>query len=155
MRKLMLTFCLLTIVPVSGRAEDGSLPRGYVFFAPGMVERETTLHLGVGGEVPIYKGLGMGGELGYLGPANYFGEGFGILSANATYDFPRATSGKLGPFATGGYSLGFRSGSINGFNYGIGMNYWIVDRIGLRVEFREHVFDRTHFHGFRIGWIFH
>jgi opacity protein-like surface antigen len=153
MRSLICTICLLTILPSLARAEGEPGPRGYVFFAPGRVEKETTLHVGAGMDGAIYKGLGAGAELGFLGPRQELREGFGIFSVNGLYDFPQLRpSAKLHPFATAGYSLGFRSGTINGYNFGFGANYWISERMGLRFEYRDNVFHHEDFHGFRIAW---
>jgi hypothetical protein len=144
---------LLTIVPVIARAEDEPGPRGYVFFASGEVEKASTIHLGAGVEGAIYRGFGAGSEVGYLGPTHGFREGFGIFSANGLYDFPQVgPSSKLHPLVTGGYSLGFRNGTANGYNFGFGVNYWVAERNGLRLEYRENVIHHEHFHGFRVAW---
>jgi hypothetical protein len=117
------------------------------------VEKDSTIHIGGGAEGAIYKGVGAGAEVGYLGPTHGYGGGFGIFSANGLYDFPQVKrSAKLHPLATGGYSLGFRSGTINGYNFGFGVNYWIGERNGLRLEYRENVFRHEHFRGFRVAW---
>jgi hypothetical protein len=117
-----------------------------------------TLHFGVGGEGLVYKGLGVGGEIGYLGATRHLNEGFGVFSPNVSYHFLNATkSGKLAPFVTGGYSLLFRSGVGHAVNFGGGVNYWFKDRVGVRLEFRDHVViypDLGHFFGFRIGLAF-
>jgi len=67
------------------------------------------------------------------------------------YDFQAPASSKLIPFATAGYSLGVRSGTINGFNFGFGANYWVADGKGIRFEFRQHRFVGRAFDEFRIG----
>ena len=98
-------------------------------------------------------------EIGYLAPARSISEGVGILSANGSYHFLNGEpSQKLVPFVTGGYSLAFREGSANLFNFGGGVNYWFRERMGLRLEFRDHVIPdgnhSDHFLGFRIGLTF-
>src|SRR6476661_8309420 len=50
---------------------------------------------GAGGEGLFYKGLGMGAEVGYVGPFRDTGNGFGILSTDVVYHFRR--SSKLVP----------------------------------------------------------
>jgi hypothetical protein len=65
----------------------------------------------------------------------------GILSFNGSYHFGR--SQKLSSFVSGGYSIGIREGHISLANFGGGTNYWFRDRVGLRLEFRDHV-DRDH-----------
>jgi len=153
MRLLIMAVCLFTLVPLANAQSESTGPRGYVFFAPGVADHSSTIHFGGGGEFPIYKGLGAGGELGYLAPTSYIRDGFGVFSLNGTYDFLQGRrSAKVSPFATTGYSLGFRDGHVNGYNFGGGIHYWFADRMGLRAEFRDHVFEKTHFYGFRIGW---
>lgn len=60
------------------------------------------------------------------------------------------------PFVTGGYSLRIRAGVASAFNFGGGVNYWFKDRVGLRLEFRDHIShsDLNYFYGFRIGLAF-
>jgi len=94
--------------------------------------------------------------LGYITGWRDFGNGIGMLSVNGSYHFNR--NRKLSPFISGGYSMAFRSGAINLFNFGGGINYWFRDRIGLRLEFRDHVYSQyshsTHYLGGRIGCSF-
>jgi hypothetical protein len=159
---MMLIVFVMTLAPAIGMAQTAKEHRGqgYVFVAPGAVSSEgttATLHFGVGGEGLVHKGLGIGAEIGYVGPTRGLGEGIGIFSANGSYHFRNASaSGKLVPFVTGGYSLAFREGAASGVNFGGGVNYWFRERIGLRLEFRDQVFadGATHFYGFRIGLAF-
>ena len=132
---------------------------GHVFIAPGATSGDgvtATLHFGGGGDVLVYKGLAAGAELGYLAPVQSLGDGFGIFSANLSYYFA-GRQRRLVPFVTGGYSLAFRSGTASGGNFGGGVEYWLRDHVGLRFEFRDHVFssDSPHFYGFRFGVAFH
>jgi hypothetical protein len=135
--------------------------QGYVFFAPGATfaggQHIGTMHFGGGGEVLPYKGIGIGGEIGYFTPWEDFSAGFGILSANGSYHFLR--NRKVSPFVTAGYSLGFRDGSINLVNFGGGINWWFANRLGLRLEARDHIrsrepFARVHYFSGRIGLSF-
>jgi len=134
--------------------------QGYVFFGPGATSGSSTtwVNFGGGGEGFVKGGLSVGGEIGGFTPAQNFGDGFGILSANAGYHFLKASkSGKVVPFVSGGYSLFFRSGSASGVNFGGGLDYWFKDRVGLRFEVRDHVvieYPDTHYAGFRLGLIF-
>lgn len=146
-------------------AQDNPSPErrgwGYGFFSLGGESNRggTTdmLHLGAGGEGLVYKGVGVGVELGYLTPLRAFRSGFGVLSTNGSYHFVRPQS-KWAPFVTGGYSLGFREDTVNLVNFGGGVNYWMRDRVGLRLEFRDHVLSTegytSHFWGFRFGVTF-
>jgi len=115
--------------------------RGYAFFAPGaFVEHGRSLgllHFGGGGEGMLYKGLGVGAELGYVAPWRESSSGIGLLSLNGLYQF--RNNRKITPFVTAGYSLAFREGHINMFNIGGGAHWWFANRIGLRMEFRDHI----------------
>lgn len=129
---------------------------GYLFFAPGVItspgNSTGSLHFGGGGEGFLHKGIAAGAELGYLAPWNDFGGGIGLLSLDGQYHFNRGQ--KVVPFVTAGYSLGFRSGHENLFNYGLGANIWMRANKGLRLEFRDHVDSSNHYIDFRIGYAF-
>lgn len=144
-----------------GQTENGHSGQGYVFFAPGSMSRSHTLllHAGGGGEGLIFKGLGAGAEIGYLFPRWYVGDGIGLFSVNGSYHFGARTPGrKLVPFVTAGYSLAFRGGHANLANFGGGVHYWFTDRVGLRAEFRDHVwacsYCSSHLWGVRVGVAF-
>lgn len=160
MRKLIFAILLAVLLPLAAAAQGKEHSgQGYAFVAPGSTsEGGSTLHFGVGVEGLVYKGLGVGGEIGYLGATRKLSEGFGVFSPNVSYHFLNATkSGKLVPFVTGGYSLLFRSDVAHAGNFGGGVNYWFKDRIGARLEFRDHVVGHSglgHFFGFRIGLAF-
>ena len=123
--------------------DDGSRAagQGYVFFAPGAAVAERSslglAQFGGGGEALIYKGAGIGAELSYVTPWSNYSAGIGLLSLDGSYHFAR--SRKISPFVTGGYSLAFRQGHINLVNFGGGVNCWISNRIGIRLELRDHV----------------
>lgn len=154
MRSQLFPALVLIILTISAAAQNRG--QGYIFAAPGGVANggDATLHFGGGGEGLVYKGLGAGAEIGFMGPASYMGEGFGVFSANGSYHFRRDQ--KLVPFVTSGYTLFFRDGSANLVNFGGGVNYWFRDHLGLRVEFRDHVLPspNTHFWEFRFGLAF-
>jgi len=156
MRKVMIASSLLLFMLRTGFAqENASAAEGYAFFAPGITSSggEGTAHIGFGGEL-LFKGIGIGPEIGYLTPIRSFGDGIGTLSPNISYHF-RST--QLSPFVTGGYTLFFRNGHANGFNYGGGVDYWLADKKALRFEVRDNVmaeYDHTHFWGFRVGLSF-
>lgn len=60
----------------------------------------------------------------------------------------------MDPFVTAGYTLFFRSGHANLWNFGGGLNYWFASRLGLKVELRDHIWPEngaTHYWGVRIG----
>jgi hypothetical protein len=158
MRKLIWITLLMTLLPGLALAQTTGERRihGYLFAAPGANTEGSpvTLHIGGGIDGRVYRGVGVGGEIGFLGPASSLRDSFGIFSVNTSYHFlTGAKSGKLAPFVSGGYSLFFRDGTANAVNFGGGVNYWFKDRVGLRVEFRDHVAPEypDHFLGVRIG----
>ncbi|MDX2149696.1 MAG: hypothetical protein SFV54_03105 [Bryobacteraceae bacterium] len=154
----------LVLVPILAASTFAQYSHGYVFVAPGgssfstrsFGDTDATLHLGGGGEWVSRIGLGAGAELGYLAGTNSLGNGFGTASLTGSYHFLRR--GKWDPFAAAGYTLGFRSGTLNMFHFGGGTNYWFSRRAGLKLEFRDHVFSpgpaNVHFWGFRFGATF-
>ncbi|HWC00040.1 MAG TPA: hypothetical protein VG672_25205 [Bryobacteraceae bacterium] len=154
-------FCLVWLAAIAGslRAQSSN---GYVFFAPGGATccgyTAMTLQMGAGGEAVIWNGIGAGAELGVAGQRSDFGGTVaGVFSPNGYYHFLRGKDLKLDPFVTGGYTLLFRSGSANLFNFGGGVNYWFHRRLGARLEFRDHVYtgDGTlHYWGIRVGLAF-
>jgi hypothetical protein len=150
---------ILVLVPAAALGQAASEPRGwgYGFGAVGGASggSDATLHVGGGGEGLVYKGLGLGAEIGYLSPFQGLGDGIGILSTNVGYHFVKPNR-KLAPFVTGGFSLAFRNGASGGGNFGGGIQYWMRPHLGLRFEFRDHVFssDSPHLYGFRVGLSF-
>jgi hypothetical protein len=161
MRKIILGVLFLIIASGVALAQSSNQRRawGYVFAGAGGATgsgSEGLFTVGAGGEGLVYKGLGFGAEVGYLAPFRGAGNGFGILSTDASYHFDRGSS-KLVPFVTGGYSLAFRGGAASsGGNFGGGVQYWMKDHLGLRLEFRDHVFssDSPHEYQFRVGLSF-
>jgi len=155
--------CLGLLILLAGAAGAQS-SNGYVFFAPGGVSccgyTAMTLHLGVGGEAVLGKGVGIGAEIGALGTREDFVEAVsGTFSANGYYHFAHRKDVKVDPFVTGGYTLLFRSGHINLFNFGGGLNYWAGRRFGIRLEARDHVYapefgSALHYWGVRFGLAF-
>jgi hypothetical protein len=150
---------LLSTLPVPARAQHS---HGYLFIAPGGVSgggnTEATFQIGAGGEGVFGKGIGAGVEISALGPASSWAEDvLGVASFNGYYHFIHSGS-RLDPYATGGYSLLFRSGHANLGNFGAGVNYWFIPRIGMKAEFRDHVWSPSdgtlHYWGVRFGLTF-
>ena len=168
MRYLFLVTLGLFLFPAMGEAQEEAAPpsrgQGYVFFAPGKGYPGSvrTLHFGGGGEGVLYKGLAIGGDIGYLFvPEGGFGTGVGLLSASGSYHFRNIQSfKKLVPFVTAGYSLAFRSGTANLFHFGGGVTNWFTERVGFRMEFRDTVLPNFcgcgtgHMLQFRAGFAF-
>ena len=140
-------------------SRQGHRGQGYLFIAPGMyignADSIAILHVGGGGEFLVYRGLGVGAEVGAIGALQESRDGLGLFSANGSYHFSRLR--KLSPFLSGGYSIVGGNGQRNLVNFGGGVNYWLRERIGLRLEFRDHVYaDGTgrQLLGFRVGFAF-
>jgi len=147
---------VLTILVAPATAQSS---HGYAFFAPGASScsgcNNMMLHFGGGAEGIIGKGIGVGAELGFLAPRQNVGEGLGVFSPNGYFHFRgKNKDRKVDPFVTGGYTLFFRSGHANLWNFGGGLNYWFASRLGLKVELRDHIWPEngaTHYWGVRIG----
>jgi hypothetical protein len=158
MSKLMTVILLAAILPSAVAAQSKEhRGQGYVFIAPTSTSGGTAgLHFGVGGEGLVYKGLGVGGEIGYLGVGRDLSQRAGIFSPNVSYNFLR--SKKVSPFLTGGYSLvASGSGAGNAVNLGGGIHWWFKEHIGLRFEFRDHFppgEPQFHIIGVRFGLAF-
>lgn len=121
---------------------------GYFFIAPGGVSTgggtSTTLHLGAGAEGLPGKGFGIGAEIGALGLTQAWGDIVaGTFSPNGYFHFARYRRSKVDPFVTSGYTLLFRNGHTNLFNFGGGVNYCLRSNLGLRMVFRDHVQHRN------------
>jgi hypothetical protein len=144
------------VKPVSGL--------GYGFLGVGAAvgdgDSTGTWHVGGGGEAIFADAVGVGAEIGYLNSFEEGSDGIGMLSINGTYHFGGGnTSAKVRPFLTGGYSLGFSGGETDSlFNVGAGVDFWLKPKVGLRVEFRDHIWtednDTLQFLGVRVGVTF-
>jgi hypothetical protein len=154
------TFWIAMIGAIPAAASAQVTAVGYAFGAPGFAtcgcgESMTTLHAGGGGEARIADTLGIGADVGYLGPFEYFSEGFGMLSVNGSYYLQTPGGGhRIRPFVTTGYTMAFRDGNAHLWNVGGGLDYWTSRRVGLRFEVRDHIWvdeGRAHFWGPRIG----
>ena len=151
---------LLLLTSASLRSQPSNV---YAFLAPGGATccgtTSMTVQFGAGGEAVVWKGVGLGAELGVLGSHDDFGgTALGVLSLNGYYHFIHRNNLRLDPFVTGGYTLLFRSGTANLFNFGGGATYWFHPRFGARLEFRDHVYapqTTVNYWGFRVGLAFH
>jgi hypothetical protein len=162
-------FRLLALILLSGSAACAQSSNGYAFFAPGGVtccgHTAMTLHAGFGGEAVLGHGIGLGAEIGALGTRQDFADSVaGAFSPNGYYHFVHRRRAKVDPFVTAGYTVLFRSGHLNFFNFGGGFNYWGNGRLGLRLEVRDHVHSEwasqwfegptLHYWGVRVGLAF-
>ena len=102
--------------------------------------------------------VGLGAEFGAVGAWNNYRNAIGLFSLNGSWHFADR-AGRFDPFVTGGYTLGFRSGTLNFGNFGGGANIWLRESFGLRVEFRDHLHissrvPNLHYWGVRFGVAF-
>jgi hypothetical protein len=141
----------------------GQSGAGYAFFAPsqsrGGGDSAFVTHFGGGGRWTAKSGVGFGAELGIGGPKGDFGEACaGVFSPNGYYVFKTGNE-KVQPFVTGGYTrtFGHRFG-LNWGNFGAGVTYWAAPRVGLLIEFRDHVArergQTVQLYGIRLGVAF-
>jgi len=121
----------------------------------------TFIHAGGGGEARLANRFGLGGELGVLKPVtNQYAITSGLASVTPAYHFiARGSNRTIDPFVNGGFSVLFGSGAGAAIHYGVGLNYWVGRRLGLRFEFRHHLWspeagEAIHLIGFRIGVAF-
>jgi hypothetical protein len=152
-KKLIATAALLMMVSANLSAQNADPQhrgQGYLFLGVGSgTDLPSFEHVGGGGEVLLFRGLGVGGELGAMGRP---GEGVGVFSIDASYHFLHVRGRpKLVPFVEGGYTRTFGNKgftlSENLFNFGGGIHYWVFNRVGLRLEFRDYVAHEHFFVG--------
>jgi hypothetical protein len=124
----------------------------YVFAGPGGIsaggETGKVLYGGMGAEVTVGSGIGLGAEAGVIRQVSQGWHGvLGIASANVYYHFIHGLD-RSDPFVTVGYSSAFRGahqeagqdrGQANLLNFGGGLNYWFQPNLGLKLEFRDHL----------------
>ena len=128
---------LLAILPIAALAQGRALGvQPYTFLAPGAVSGGATLHVGGGVDVVHRTGLGVGTELGWIGPfPSGFDYGIGLLSFSGSY---RWTQGdRVVPFVNAGVSNVALRGSGRAWHAGGGVEYWIGNGFGLRLELRD------------------
>ncbi len=167
MAKENLVILVLMLTPITTSAQQsGSYVYG--FAGPVVVPQSAFtrwngnfVHVGGGAEGRLTNRFALGGELGVLKPvSNREAITTGLASGTPAYHFiSRESSRKIDPFIDGGVSLLFGRGGAVAFHYGGGLNYWIHRRVGLRLEFRHHLWspeagEAIHLVGFRIGLTF-
>jgi hypothetical protein len=165
MKELIATAALLLIAPAWASAQDAGHQyrgEGYLFIGEGTYPENSETYgvsyVGGGGEVRLFKGLGVESELGVMGRPGVWGEG--LFSVDPSYQFLRASSkSKLVPFVEAGYTRTFANNVNfplgNLFNFAGGIHYWAFKRLGLRLEFRDYVqhtpWVTTHYPALRIA----
>ncbi|HVN78256.1 MAG TPA: hypothetical protein VMW38_04605 [Terriglobia bacterium] len=147
MRKdLFLSFLVVlfsTIGAFSQPTQESHISKGYgyVYGGPGATiafcdcGNEATVAIGGGGEGLLKGGFGLGIDGGYFFVPSVGAQyGIGLVSPSALYQFK--TRGKTNPFVLGGYTLAFRGGVANLVHFGGGVNHWLGQHWGLRLEVR-------------------
>lgn len=181
MKKLISTTALLFLIPTLASAQNTDhQPRGlgYVFLGAGTHEMSPTA--GFGGEGYVYKGLGMGVEVGAAGLSGNPNKATGLGSADVSYHFfPKKIRGNAAPFVAGGYTvffghnthtgtglLGHKPLMTQGFNVWGGVDVFVSKHIGGRFDVRyyghggrilNYIFpnlDQLSFVAFRISMTF-
>lgn len=156
---------LLASLPASAQMSSGYV---YVFGGPVVVPKSAYtrwngdfVHVGGGGEGHFTDRFALGGEIGVLMPVtNPYAVTTALASVTPAFHFiPRGSKRKFDPFVGGGLSLLAGRGSGFAIHYGGGMNYWLRRRIGLRFEFRDHIWspesgEAVHLVDFRVGVVF-
>jgi hypothetical protein len=156
---------LLASLPVFAQMSSGYM---YVFGGPVVVPKSAYtrwngdfVHVGGGGEGRLTDRFALGGEIGVLKPVtNQYAVTTALASVTPAFHFIRRDSKrKFDPFVDGGLSLLAGKGGAFTIHYGGGMNYWLRRRIGLRFEFRHHIWsvesgEAVHMVGFRVGMVF-
>ena len=168
MKKLAVCVFVFALARVTGAEPkaSGYTSQGYAQFGVGgcsigvghlvSIGCGAVLNVTSGGEGFVYRGLAAGGEGGYGWISGNFKDGVGMFSANPAYHFKgQGRSRALVPFITGGYSMLFRDGHVNGFNAGGGATWWTGAHFGVRCEGRIHHFGvgplGANVYMFRIG----
>lgn len=165
-KTILMTLASLYFSIAASAQQSGSYV--YAFGGPVVVPQSaftrwdgSFLHVGGGGEGRLTDRFALGGELGVLKPlTNRYAVTTGLASVTPAYHFiPRDSNRKIDPFVDGGLSLLFGSGGAIAVHYGGGVNYWVGRRMGLRLEFRHHLWspeagEAIHLVGFRIGVTF-
>jgi hypothetical protein len=134
---LVLTLIASSQVLAQNEARSWAQFFGGVGALTGGGDSQSVLHIGAGGEGLLAGGFGVTGEIGYLSNFQDFSGGIGVFSAGGMYAFNRDR--KTVPFVNGGYTLFFRSGTANGFFFGGGVNHWMGEKWGIRIEGRDQV----------------
>jgi hypothetical protein len=164
MKGLVITAAFLLIAPALTLAQDAGHQyrgEGYLFIGEGTYPTHPGLygvgHVGGGGGVLLFKGLGVESELGAMGRP---GDGVGLFSVDPSYRLlPSRSKSKVVPFVEAGYTRAFDNQgftySDNLFNFGGGIRYWPFKRWGMRLEFRDYVdhspFVTNHYPALRIA----
>ena len=146
---------LLACTAIS-RSADAQIPTGNVFAGDGFFScchpQGMTWQIGGGGEIPVARSVSAGGDIGLLGSNSF------LLSFNGWYHFSRHDPRQPQFFLTGGLGVASeRDSATGGANFGGGVDFWLAERRGVRIEIRDQLLEEygtTHLVMARIGFIF-
>jgi hypothetical protein len=146
MRNFLLAVFILTLTCSSAAAQDAfkKPPKSfYIFAGSGRIAANTSssdasFQLGSGFEGFLYRGLGLGIELGALRNSKYQTWN-ATMHGNVIYDFQRSAKQKLSPFVAFGPCFFKDYNVCCGIHFGGGIKYWMGNHYGVRAEFRDHV----------------
>jgi hypothetical protein len=153
-RRLLVSVLTGLVTSVTGAGAQGL---GYVVAGPsrvsGFFSPPTALHAAGGGEALFGGSVGIGGEVGLLATS---GSVIWVASGNGVLHIP---SRRRSPFVTGGYTrTGGGEGGFNAWNVGGGVDLWATERLGLRLDLRDHIRDdfrgTVHYWTVRGGLVF-
>jgi hypothetical protein len=165
----IITLTLLLVFSISLPAIS-QIPRSYFYVVGGPVVVPQSAYtrwngdfvqVGGGGEGRLAERFALGADVMVLLPVtNEYALTTGVLSFTPAYHFARGNKkSKLDPFVGGGLSgLVSRGGAVT-IHYGGGANYWLNRHLGLRFEFRHHIWspeggENINLVGFRAGIVF-
>jgi hypothetical protein len=139
------------------RAAAAQVPTGNVFAGEGFFScchpNQAAWQIGAGGEIPVARGVSAGGEFGNLGSSSDF-----LLSFNGWYHFRVHDRRQPQLFLTGGLGVaGGHGDATGGPNFRGGVDFWLAERRGVRVEVRDQLLEEygtTHLVIVRVGFIF-
>jgi hypothetical protein len=165
--------CAVALGISCSRSADAQSLSGNVFAGAGVFKccegHTGAWQVGGGVDIPVVAGVSVSGDFGLVGPTGdgivrersgyaSFGNGR-LLSFNASYRFNRHDAHQPWPFLTGGTGVMFgrRDAIVGGLNVGGGIDWWLRERRGVRVEVRDQLleeFDGSHLVTLRVGFIF-
>ncbi len=132
---------------------------GYTYFSAGACQHGyANIGGGGGGEGFLWRGLTIGGDLGYFNfPADY-SSGYGVATVNVGYHFvDRKQPKKLDPYLDATVlGAAFRPGSglAGAGHIGGGVNYWFKERMALQTGVQLQVVGGEALVAFRVGLAF-
>lgn len=141
---MRLTPLLVAALVLGGAARDASAQvSGYAIaglagFTGFFGSSTNAVHAAAGAEVLVRGRAGAGGEIGILASR---GSVLRVSSINGVvHIMPNRRGAGASPFVSGGYThMSSGEGSFHAWNAGAGLDIWPSDRVGIRIDVRDHV----------------